>query len=115
MTNPTINTVNVFLLQIARLISHFINYSSTPLINIPCLSFNEWQVVKLLPTLKYISLLSATDTWDFLGVHCYIKTKEQKEIVKTLVSDQELTIRGKITDVGEVLGYYLDITEIIVN
>ena len=44
-----------------------------------------------------------------------IKNKEQKEIVKTLTKDQEITIRGKITDVGEVLGYYLDINEIIAN
>ena len=65
--------------------------------------------------LRYISLLSVTDEWDFLGIHCYIKTKEQKEIVKTLLTDQELIIRGKITDVGEVFGYYLDITEIIVD
>ena len=65
--------------------------------------------------LKYISLVSSTDEWDFLGIHCTIKTKEQKEIVKTLKKDQEITIKGKITDVGEVLGYYLDITEIIAN
>ena len=65
--------------------------------------------------LKYISLMSSTDEWDFDGIHCTIKNNEQKEIVKTLAKDQEITIKGKITDVGEVLGYYLDITEIIVN
>ena len=65
--------------------------------------------------LKYISLMSSTDEWDFNGIHCTIKNNEQKEIVKTLTKDQSLTIRGRITDVGEVLGYYLDITEIIPN
>ena len=45
----------------------------------------------------------------------YLKDQAQKDIVKTLTKDQEITIRGKITDVGEVLGYYLDITEIIAN
>ena len=65
--------------------------------------------------LKYISLMWSTDEWDFNGIHCTIKNNEQKEIVKTLTKDQSLTIRGKITDVGEVLGYYLDITEIIPN
>ena len=65
--------------------------------------------------LSYISLMSSTDEWDFLGIHCDIKNKEQKEIVKTLTKGQEITIRGKITDVGEVLGYYLDINEIIAN
>lgn len=65
--------------------------------------------------LKYISLISSTDEWDFNGIHCTIKTKEQKEIVKSLTKNQDLTIKGRITDVGEVLGYYLDITEIITN
>ena len=57
--------------------------------------------------------MSATDEWDFNGIHCEIRNNDQKEIVKTLTTDQEITIKGKITDVGEVLGYYLDITEII--
>ena len=65
--------------------------------------------------LKYISLISSTNEWDFKGIHCTIKTKEQKDLIKTLSAGQEITIRGKITDVGEVLGYYLDITEIIID
>lgn len=65
--------------------------------------------------LKYISLMSSTDEWDLRGIHCTIKNNDQKEIIKTLAKDQEITIKGKITNVGEVLGYYLDITEIIVN
>ena len=62
--------------------------------------------------LKYISVTSSTDEWDFLGVHCNIKNKTQKDVVKTLSKDQDIIVRGKITDVGEVLGYYLDITDI---
>ena len=65
--------------------------------------------------LKYISLVSSTDEWDLIGIHCTIKNKEQKEIVKTLTKDQEITVKGKITDVGEVLGYYLNITEISID
>lgn len=65
--------------------------------------------------LKYISLKSSTKEWDFHSIHCTIKNKEQKEIIKTLITDQEITIKGKITDVGEVLGYFLDITEISAN
>ena len=65
--------------------------------------------------LKYISLVSSTKEWDLIGVHCYIKSEGQKEIIKTLTSDQEITVKGKITDVGEVLGYYLNITEISAN
>jgi len=65
--------------------------------------------------LSYIVLMSSTNDWDFNGIHCTIKNNEQKNIVKTLIKDQEITIKGKITDVGEALGYYLDITEIIVK
>ena len=65
--------------------------------------------------LKYISLVSSTDEWDLIGIHCTNKNKEQNEKVKTLTKDQEITVKGKITDVGEVLGYYLDITEISID
>ena len=63
--------------------------------------------------LKYIGLLSTTDEWDIVGVHCNIKNSATKDIVKTLTKDQTIVVKGKITDVGEVLGYYLDIDEII--
>jgi hypothetical protein len=62
--------------------------------------------------LKYISLMSSTNKYDFNGVYCRIKDKKQKETVKTLTKGQKIIVKGKITDVGEVLGYYLDITEI---
>ncbi len=62
--------------------------------------------------LKYISILSTTDSFDIVGVHCTIKNDEQKEIVKTLSKDDTITVKGKITNVGEVMGYTLDITEI---
>lgn len=63
--------------------------------------------------LKYISLLSNTDDWDLIGVHCSIKNSATKDIVKTLTRGQTIIVKGKITDVGEVLGYYLDINEIV--
>ena len=65
--------------------------------------------------LKYLSLKSPTKEWDLKSILCTIKNKEQKEIVKTLTRDQEITVKGKITDVGEVLGYYLNITEISID
>lgn len=63
--------------------------------------------------LAYISIVSTTDEWDFMGIHCKIKNNKTKNVVKTLSKDQTITVRGKITDVGEVLGYYLDIIEIV--
>lgn len=63
--------------------------------------------------LKYISLLSPSDSWDIIGIHCTLKNTDVKNTVKTLSKDQNIIVRGKITDVGEVLGYYLDTYEII--
>ena len=62
--------------------------------------------------LKYIGLLSTTNNFDLTGVHCTIKNEEQKNVVKTLKKDDTIVVKGKITNVGEVLGYYLDIAEI---
>lgn len=63
--------------------------------------------------LKYIALYSTTNQFDLVGMNCYIKNNEQKEIVKTLSKDDTVVVKGKITNVGEVLGYSLDITEIV--
>ena len=63
--------------------------------------------------LKYISLLSLTDEWDIIGIHCTLVNQTDKDMVKTLTKNQTIIVRGKITDVGEVLGYYLDVEEII--
>ena len=63
--------------------------------------------------LKYIGLYSISNKWDLIGINCRIRNQETREMVKTLTTDQTIIVRGKITDVGEVLGYYLDIDEII--
>lgn len=62
--------------------------------------------------LKYISLLSTTDSYDLVGVHCTIKSDEQRTAIKKLKTGDTIIVKGKITDVGEVLGYYLDIDEV---
>lgn len=62
--------------------------------------------------LKYISLLSTTDEWDLIGVHCTIKNSEQREVIKKLSKGDTIIVKGRITDVGEVLGYYLDIDKV---
>lgn len=62
--------------------------------------------------LKYIGLYSTTDKWDLVGVHCTIKSNEQKEKIKKLKKDDTIIVKGKITNVGEILGYSLDIEEI---
>lgn len=61
---------------------------------------------------KYIDLLPADDEWAFIGVQCYIENDEQKAQVMEMSIDDMVTLRGQITEVGEVLGYSLDIDSI---
>ncbi len=60
----------------------------------------------------YINLTDPNDEWDLVGVTCYITDDSQLEKVKKLSAGDVLTVKGKVTDVGEVLGYSLDIDEI---
>jgi len=63
--------------------------------------------------LKYIEIVSIKNEWDLIGVFCNIKNTEQEEAIKKLKKDQKVVVKGKITDVGEIMGYYLDLDEII--
>lgn len=60
----------------------------------------------------YISLLPVNDEWAITGVMCSIQDDEQLETVKKMNVGETVTLKGKVTDVGEVLGYWLDIIEI---
>lgn len=60
---------------------------------------------------KYITLLPSDDPYAFTGVQCYIKTDAQRSAVMEMAVDSEVTVRGKITSIGEVLGYSLDIDD----
>lgn len=60
---------------------------------------------------KYISIVDSENKWAILGIHCSIKSDAQKQAVMDLSIGDEIVVKGKITDVGEVLGYYLDMTE----
>lgn len=61
---------------------------------------------------SYISLLPEGDQFAVTGVHCNVKSEEQKAQVASMSSDDTVTLRGKCRDVGEVLGYTLDIDSI---
>lgn len=60
---------------------------------------------------KYISIVPAEDDYAIIGVHCTIQTDAQLEQVLEMSIGDTITVRGKITDAGEVLGYYLDIDD----
>lgn len=60
---------------------------------------------------KYISLYP-DDDFAIIGVQCYIKNDEQKQVISKMSKGDTVTLKGKCTDVGEVLGYSLDIDSI---
>ncbi len=62
---------------------------------------------------KYISIVPTNDDFAIIGVQCYIKTNEQKAAVMEMSIGDTVVVKGKIKRVGEVLGYSLDIDEIV--
>lgn len=63
------------------------------------------------PNGSYITLYGGD--FDFTGVQCYIQNDEQLNFVMDMVDDNTYTVRVKITDVGEILGYQADIIEFV--
>lgn len=61
---------------------------------------------------KYIDLKASDDDYSFVSVQCYIKDDTQKSKVMEMSSGDTVTLKGQVTDVGEVLGYSIDIIEI---
>lgn len=60
----------------------------------------------------YISVYPQNDEFAISGVQCYIKNEEQTEKVMNMNIGDTVTVKGKITSVGEILGYSLDIDSI---
>lgn len=61
---------------------------------------------------SYISIEPLYDDYTLDSIHCRIKSEEQLEKVKSLSKGDTITVKGKITDVGEVMGYSMDIDSI---
>ena len=60
---------------------------------------------------SYISLYSGK--FDLIGVQCYIKNDEQLNFVMDMIDGDTYTVRVKIKDVGEIIGYQADIIEFV--
>ena len=59
----------------------------------------------------YFSLLPANDDWAFTGVQCDIEEEHLARVME-FTDGQSVTVVGTISDVGEVLGYWLDVESI---
>lgn len=61
---------------------------------------------------KYITLYPSDDEWAFTGVQCYMQNDEQKAQVMEMSVDDTVTLKGQVTEIGEIMGYSLDIDSI---
>jgi len=63
---------------------------------------------------RYFGLTAGENNYDYIfhTFSCNIMNDEQKSFIMELTTDDQITVRGKITDVGEVLGYTLKIDSI---
>ena len=61
---------------------------------------------------SYFSLYPDDDPWTFDTIHCSIRDEEVLNTVSWLNRKDHILVWGRITDVGEVLGYYLDVKKV---
>lgn len=60
---------------------------------------------------KYIDIDSNAD-FDFTSIQCYLKTDEHKEVIMNKTKGDPIVVRGYCKDVGEILGYSIDIDSV---
>ena len=61
---------------------------------------------------EYISVKSPTDEYSLANILCYPVNRNVKKQFKRIQVGQMVTIYGQITDVGEILGYAMDLEKI---
>ena len=61
----------------------------------------------------YIAIGPVKESWSFNNITCYIKNDTQLQQVMDMSIDDKVTVRGQIKSVGEILGYDLNIIEIV--
>lgn len=59
---------------------------------------------------KYIGI--DTDSFSLTNIQCYIKTDEQKQVIMEMSRGVSITVKGYCKDIGEILGYQIDIEEV---
>ena len=61
---------------------------------------------------KYISISSDNGGFSLHSIQCFIKNDDQKKSVMNMSIGDSITVKGKITNIGEILGYQLNIDSI---
>lgn len=62
---------------------------------------------------SYISIEPVNaDEWNFTTVMCYIKDDDQLDFLLEKAVGDEVTVKGRITQIGEILGYTIKMDEV---
>lgn len=59
---------------------------------------------------KYIGI--DTESFSMTNIQCYLKTDEHKEVIMEMSKGDAITVKGYCKDIGEILGYQIDIDEV---
>lgn len=73
---------------------------------------SDGSYITLAPADTVITIDGKKSVMSFLDLQCYIKDDAQLDKVLTMRTGEIYTIKGKVTSIGEVIGYQIDITEI---
>jgi len=60
----------------------------------------------------YVTITATDDTFDLIGLHCEITDDAQIDFILEKTVGDEVTVKGQVTNIGEVLGYVVEIHEI---
>ena len=63
---------------------------------------------------EYISIGANPNAYEYMfdSIHCSFTDDNQKNVVMNMSKDDKLIVKGQITEIGEILGYMLDIHSI---
>jgi hypothetical protein len=61
---------------------------------------------------KYFCLRSSSKDFSLVSIRCNIQNDEQLQKVMKFTDKQIVTVGGQITDIGEIMGYSIDIMEL---
>lgn len=61
---------------------------------------------------KYINIDGLNSEFTMTGITCNLQNDEQRDVVASISKGATVVVRGHVTDVGEVIGYTINVDEI---
>lgn len=61
---------------------------------------------------KYINIDGLNSEFTMTGITCNLQNDEQRDVVASISKGATVVVRGHVTDVGEVLGYTINVDQI---